>query len=455
MPVNRQLIYPLIASALVIAAAQLLLPGAPTVMSLCGCYLIIGVQQLAYSRCGYATRAGQIGLLALTTLVAVGVIANVHYFTWQSGGSDSMPVLNNFDARRYWKDALYYGGYGGEPFMLQGSLLGYVYGVVFRVTEPSITLLTLLNMAMMAATLPVIASTAYQLTGRKDTATVAMLGAGCVCYFLVSGCIIIKDMSIIFGTALCARGIAQSRGVGLWCIIGGIVPLTIVRPNYLVFIIWGLIIMMACRLGSAAEYAKAAIAVCVAAAALAVMTTFDATIAAHEFVGNEVITHFSYTEPNHLAYQNIVGAPANPSVAYRLLIMPVAAVLQFLIPFPWNWTLHAEFGYSYIYAHCAYPWYLFGGIVLYYLFTSRRYRNNRLLWFTLWGLACWWAPCYFTSGTVSRYALPAVSILAPCVATVLTTRPYRRSLAVWMAVFGTGMAIALIICHHLQTAAMQ
>lgn len=424
-------------------------------MCLIGIFLIIGAQQWVYARSTYATRGGQIALLALMTLVAVGVIANVHYFTWQSGGTDSAPVLMNNDARRYWNDALYYSGLGGEQFDLRGSLLGFVYGQIFRITGSSITLLTLINFAMMAVTLPVIASLTFQLTQNRRTATTAFTAAGCVCYFLVSGCIIIKDMSIIMSTALCARGLADNRGIRLRWIVGGLVPLALVRPNYIALIIPGMIIMTLCRKQTTFAYVKAGVAIVMGIAIMVVMTVCEVTLAAPEFGEAGIIQHFSYAEPNQVAYQNMIGTPDDSSVIRRILLMPLAAVVQFLIPFPWNWTLHADFGYTYIYAHCAYPWYLFGAVVLYYLFTCRRYRNNSLLWFTVWGLLCWWAPCYFTSGTVSRYALPAVSILAPCVATVINTRPYRRSLGLWLAIFCAGMTVVLLICHHLQASAMQ
>lgn len=454
MSTNRTISYLSILAAIVIIAARALMPGAPWLMTICGAGAILALQQHFYGRSRYSTPVGRIILLAITTLLIVGMIANVYYFTTVCGGTDSSPVLINNDARRYFNEALFYSGLGGEPFNVQGGRLGWFYSLIFYCFGPSITLLSLICVALMAATLPVVASLTMCLVNNRRTATLAMLAAASVCYFLASGCIIIKDVWIIFGTVLCARAVVSPGSISLKWLLFGIVPLFIVRPNYLIFVILGIIIMFSTGIRSKKACVKSLSGAIVCAACLLVSTLAKSTIPATDFAAVAPSIDFTYAESNQMAYYNIIGDTSEATFLQRLILMPIGAVVQFLIPFPWNWLRDMPFGISYVYAHIAYPWYIFGGIVIYYLFTARNFKNKRLLWFTIWGLICWWAPCYFTMGTVSRYGLPSVSILAPCVAAVIDTSIKRRGFVAWMGIYCTAMAIVLIVCHHLQTASM-
>lgn len=453
MPSCRPYTICLLASAIVIAAAQMLMPGAPTLLTIMGLYIIVGMQQWLYSRAVYATPAGRLVALAFATLMAVGVIANVHYFTTVSGGTDAAPVLNNYDAKRYFNEALWFSGNGGKPhFDTRGGLLGHFYGAIFSITGPSITVLSLICNALMAMTLPLIAGIAYRLTENKRTATLAMAAAASVCYFLASGCIIIKDAWVISGMAACAYAICNKHGVQPAVFLAGVIIVGIARSNYVLFILLGVIIMSVVDCRNRSQIIKSMTAVIVCVAMFGIQRYINTTLAVEYFNDPDTFDHFALIAPNQKAFFNIVGADtANYSVFKRLLLMPIAAVTQFLIPFPWNWMRDAIFGYSYIYAHIAYPWYLFGGILLYYLFTLRRYANKRLLAITLWGILCWILPCYFTLGTVSRYALPAVALFAPAVAVVIDQCRSRRSFAMWMTGYSCVMACVLIVCYYLQS----
>lgn len=453
MLANRTHICWMVAATIVIVVARLLMPGSPFLLTIIGLYAIITIQQSLYSRSHYATQTGRLVLLAFTTLMAVGVIANLHYFTVVSGGTDAAPVLNNHDASRYFNEALWFSGNGGRPHPdSRGGLLGHFYALIFDVTGPSITILTLLCNALMATVLPLIAGIAYRITANKRIATIAMAAAASVCYFLASGCIIIKDAWVIFGLTACAFAICDKRGVQLPAFIVGVAAIAIVRSNYLLFATLGVLIMAVVDCRNRSQIIKSAMAVAICCIVFAIQRYVNTTFSVQYFNSSEAFATFAGDDPHQKAFFDIVG---DQTVSYawykRLLLMPIAVVTQFLIPFPWNWMRDVIFGYSYFYAHITYPWYLFGGVLLYYIFTIRRYTNKRLFALTLWGVMCWTLPCYFTIGTVSRYGLPAVALFAPAVAVVIEQCRSRRSFKGWMIGYSSLMAVVLIICYYLQT----
>ncbi len=67
---------------------------------------------------------------------------------------------------------------------------------------------------------------------------------------------------------------------------------------------------------------------------------------------------------------------------------------------------------------------------------------------TLWGVAMWLVPCYLFAGTVSRYALPMLPMLAPAVACTLSTSITKRSFMVWSLTFLALIAAALLFINH-------
>lgn len=158
--------------------------------------------------------------------------------------------------------------------------------------------------------------------------------------------------------------------------------------------------------------------------------------------------HFDHQQQR--AFYAIVGNYHSFPFWKKLLYLPITLVVQMFIPFPWNYERDIAFGYTEAYAHFAYPWYLFAGMVIYYVIYLLRQATPRMRMFTLWALFCWAVPCVLFGGTVSRYGLPAVILMAPCVAEVLTNHLRDKRFIRFSACYIAVLAIALPICYILQ-----
>ena len=91
---------------LLVLIALILLPGASMVPTLLAIVGVWGVVSMCYKMLPWKCNAGWWTLLISSTILAIGVIANVNYYTVHSGATTQMPVLHNPDAWRYYADAL-------------------------------------------------------------------------------------------------------------------------------------------------------------------------------------------------------------------------------------------------------------------------------------------------------------------------------------------------------------
>ena len=169
-------------------------------------------------------------------------------------------------------------------------------------------------------------------------------------------------------------------------------------------------------------------------------------------VNNDAV---SFTEPRHQIYASLIGEYHLLPAWRRILLMPFTAAVQFFIPFPWNWLRDIDFGISLVYAHIAYPWYLFGGTAIYYTFFDLRRSPALMRAIFLWGVIIWLIPCWSFGGTISRYGLMAVPLFAPAVSFTLTRSLRRRSFIIFSSLFILLVAITLLVCHHLQSGISQ
>ena len=67
----------------------------------------------------------------------------------------------------------------------------------------------------------------------------------------------------------------------------------------------------------------------------------------------------------------------------------------------------------------------------------------------LWAMLCWLIPCYLFGGTISRYGLMAVPLVAPAVS--MAALGPKRSLRSWMTWAGLALLAILVACFVMQT----
>ena len=138
----------------------------------------------------------------------------------------------------------------------------------------------------------------------------------------------------------------------------------------------------------------------------------------------------------------------------RLLLLPITAGVQYIIPFPWLYDLeNADF--MSILPRMREMWYFVGGTCIYYYLyiNGLHYKQNNLGMWAWWPLVTFLGIAFITGGSVSRYVLPLQPlfvVIALYVLLQVKIGNYRRSFAIWMAVYVLMLIATLILCYHTQ-----
>lgn len=419
-----------------------------------------------YSRQSWATKAGRAVMIAAATLLGCGVVINQWYFTAAAGGTDAAPVLMNTDALDYWTRATgnfffwFNDTHSGYPLLLRGIML----------LHQGIAIPLAINMLATLLTIIIAGAIARRTLAPRFThaATAAMVITAANCYFLVCGTLLLKDAFLnllIPASALCMLRIRQTERPALRDIlplIGIFLAMALLRMPMVAMMCVGVVLLT--RLDRPHIIASGVL-LGVAASVLAILpieraldTTVTTTNVGHTIeLATGKVTAYSGTaemQERKKPMRNLIGNFSHFSLAKRLLYLPAFCLLQFLIPYPWNYARDIIFGPTSAYAHFAYPGYIAGIVLGYYalwLMWRRRLQPVNLL--LLWGALCYCAVALIWAGTVSRYVLPFIPLAAPAVAETLLGCTRRRSFWIWTGCCSALMAVGLLICHHLQTSA--
>lgn len=394
------------------------------------------------------TAAMRCVLLVALSVLGVLVIANVSAFT--AGGTTPAlePLLENTDAARNWGDAL---AWLGQPQAVHAASSHSMYGLVLAgwmwIWGVSIESALMPGVVLTMVTLYLVGSLTRVIAGQR-AAVAAVAAVSCVCYLMASGAVLVKDAWVICALAMAARSLVPRINPGALAV--AVLMMLLARPNALLFVVLGL--LMVPRGQKVLRIASGVVCLLLVGAVqcLGVAPAVGIQLTA------DVRTFIAYDEPRQMAYTDIFGDYATLPWWRKVLMLPSSAATQYLIPFPWNFMRDTVYGPSQIWAHIAYGWYVFGGMFIYGLLFCRRALDNTAVRLALWGAVCWLVPCYMFGGTISRYGLPAVPLMAPCVGILLSKARAmlgRRSFMIYSAAYVVLLAVALVVCHHLQMSA--
>ena len=451
------------ASLAAVAVCMALWPGVRPWFVLPAMIAIGAATGYAYSKCPFRSRAGAWVLLAALTVTTIGVVVNVNYFTTVFSTTVDRPFLQNWDAANDWSRAVYYltgendGGFSANRYL---SALATGLMMVFG---RDITVPLMFNVLCYCFTLVCMGAIAWTLTTDRRTASATMIAGVLMCYLMEQATVFIKDVEVTLLMALAALVFARwsrpagahpsrhaaAEGVGMAAVL---VAMMFMRAQYLYMIALGAV-MFGIRLRPLRADGRF-LAVAVAALALRglVAYAFTApTVAAS--LGLQFSRSFQFFDSNSMVWDNMVGLYSDKSLLERLLWLAPSTVLQFLLPFPWTWANHLEFGPFTALAHFGFFWYYTGALILYWLFTRLRKAPRALAIMVLWGVALTLITAYSDAGRASRYCLPLLPLLLPAAAQTALLDRRRRSLRVWLAVFTVILAATLAVCHHIHTAA--
>ena len=470
---HRQFFWAHTAYIATISISAAMLAGAgfwATTISLLVVWLLI---DRIYCLSPYKCNAGRYSLLIITTLLAVGVIANVHMYTIGSGGTDSNPILINDDASKYFQGALYIvdNQQGTEIATLH---LGYPHFIaaIWKITGISVFYPILVNMTMLLISIIVTGIITARLIGRLTPrspqwiATAAMITIAAVSYHLSTGTLLLKEAGTALAISLTALPLTPWRKKALSSLIFhlssfiiGLILLMIFRFNYIAIIAIGIILLAPWhkkQLSSFSFHLSALVLCALAWAVMHLVVLAEANVThlvVNSIDGGALGGAYFYDNPQHRAHNALVAGYFGFPIWKRLLFLPVSAITQFLIPFPWAFERDLQFGYTLVYARFAFPWYLIGGTIIYFLATALRRIPRHLLLWSAFAIFAWLTPAYFVAGTVSRYALCFIPLLTPLAVYIIATTAKTRAFRIYMAAYIVVLTAVLITCYHIQQAA--
>lgn len=446
-----------------ILTCALCFPGARFGFLLPAAFICGGIIVAAYERCEFRTSLGSAVVMIGYTLVVCGIILNINYFTVKSGGLYYAPVLFNDDARNDWINAVCILD-GRQPQITEEAFLNlrylsYIAAGLMSVFGRDIGVPLMFNAICYSSAVILIGSIAWRISRSRRVATVAMFAATLMCYLMAQAAVLLKDVPLTMCVAalvlvMTKWSVAQERTVSVGdCLIlaVAICGIGFFRANMLLMILLGVFIFAFSRRIPDLRFIGLAVFVMVVfilAKNFLVTTTIDDAVNVDRATG-------VFSNPtNARAWNDMIGDDYTQMPVWRrIVILPASVVVQFLIPFPWNFVRDTVFGPFQAVAHFGYFWYVAGAILIYWIFGESRRSPRTMQLLVLWGIMLTVITAYMTSGRVSRYCLPYLPMLLPAVAYAACRCYRRRSFRIWLAIFAALLVPALIICHHLQMSA--
>lgn len=467
---NRAFTFAQTGYILIVLLALFIFPGADIYLTLLAMVGVWVITSIIYRHTPWHNRAGWWTLLIASTILAVGIVANVHYFTIHSGGSTQLPILQNPDSFRFHYDALFSAGHSaGIPTDTKNHGYGMFISWLWNITGITIVAPMVLNMLFVLIGVILSGGITWKiLQGRTQKssnwcATCAMIMTSSVCYYLNSGTLLLKEAGLIFAFPLvtyCIISIQElpisrlqlAKLLGLFIL--GIILITILRFYFLIMVIIG-ILMMAKWQQKNIVFNSVLIAICICSwlgESSFIYTDYSRMPEDTSLIiaGRELDDAFFFDNSDHLTYNSIVKGYLGYPWWLKTILLPMTAAVQYLIPLPWGFCDDIHFGYTLAYAHISYPWYIIGGLILYFIIFKFRNSPKALQRLILWGVLMWLVPAYLFAGTVSRYALPMLPLIIPAAVYIASKWHECKKMKLWIWCYCSILVIGLIAGYIVQ-----
>lgn len=396
----------------------------------------------------------------LVSMAAVGVLmlVNLNFFTGTHGASPQNPYLINPDAALSWRTACDFANGVWPDAIEQRQAYGILMSLPLRFT--GLNGLLAINSLMVMLTIVFTGRIAREATGPDNPpseriSTVAMIMVACVCNFMATGSVLLKDAmscAMFSGCVMCLlvmrRLCRHSRVPAAW-IAAFVVMLALsswIRPRSVMMV---LLLMAALVPYGSLRCSPRATAVTFGTALLAIAGAFIITENVFSVIE---LTQTAVRLKSYMVFGGsprgsaltpfIAGYPAMP-LLHKIALLPFTMGLQMFLPLPWTYMRHAMYGPSMIPAHFGFFWYLEAGMVLYFVLFCLRKAPAPLLRLTLAGAALYAGIAFLHAGTVSRYILPLLPVILPAAAWALCHDGTERRFRLWMCCFATAVLMAL------------
>lgn len=390
---------------------------------------------------------GEYILLAAWCTVTLGAICNGWYYTTAMGGTVSDPVFANYDSMRDWEHS---------SALLAGESALATYGYIVRLLRlayDDVMAVIGFNVMCYLLTIVIIGRITFELTEDKRTVVISMLMTALIAYLWAQATTVIKDapvalcMSVLTLLFIRWRRLDEDR-VGYIFGVFTLMILAFLRINAM-FMVALMAVVICTGTGKKKTYLVFMIVVCCFAAYL---------IAALAGVHNpspisliavapdaEAVMADQHTAP----WDNMLGGDYTALPLYmKLLWLPASVVLQFLLPFPWDFESAYIFGPAKIFARIGVVWYYCGALLLWWLAKQWRQASGTTRRVVLCGILLTIITAYMNSGRASRYCLAYLPMLLP--ASAMACNYLRQpSMRRWLIIFTVLLIATLLICYHL------
>ncbi|MBP5314291.1 MAG: hypothetical protein J6Y87_00305 [Muribaculaceae bacterium] len=464
---SKGLVMRLGAVALYLAIAALfvtLFPGETLVTTLLYSLLLLVVAESLYYFTSTCCRNGEWLIFGVCLLLTIGNILNIYYFTTAFDSTPQFPHLQNSDAAtNYYVAYKFFDQHYYTAPVNPAPIYRWLICHLWRITGVTVAAPIFVNSIFIAwaVIFSGLISRNVLRDYRPSTSLLAMGLTAAVCYYINSGTIILKDAAVCLSVAMLAfaftylRTDLKGRRHYVYAytslILGGIL-LALFRVNYLLPVALGAVILTPWT-NRQRWHGLAMIAVCVA------LWIGVEHIFPHGSISFRVTTYvdgygfgkaYFQEAPTRDIYYSLYGNNYfRLPVWQKILFAPIGAAVQYLTPFPWNFSRDAIFGPTLVYAHITYPWYAIGGLIIYFfIFRIWKAEKHIILW-AIWGLAFWLVPVYMFAGAVSRYALPVLPILIPLAILAWRSRQ-RKSFKYFAITYVVLLAGALCGAYFIQ-----
>lgn len=443
------------------------------ILSMTVAYLI---PRFIYSRSRYWCHWGHWVLLIMAFLMAMYVVLSIKVCTVDIGETLEEPGLHS-DSGSYYAWALsHYDGRCGEPKLpFKGLPLFMLWQ--WKVLGVSIAWPMALNYMFMLLTMVMTGKVACRLLCRKfedfkpsTIATVAMLMVALLGFLVSQGLRIQKEAGCALGLLLVGytlAGMASGEKLtkriyyrDIAVFVTGCLLLAMVRTNFVYFAVVGALMMLFSNHRANWKYGLVlTIVAAVITVAFSILFSYTFGQQYRTVDGGDAMALAFKVGIVQQPYFNIIGDYYHYPEWKRVLLLPVTAGVQYVIPFPWLYDYSNATILSLL-PRFRIMWYFVGGACLHYFLyiTILHPKSNNLGMWAWWPLALFMIIAYITGGSVSRYALPLQPLFVVIALFVLLNVKqgnYRRSFTIWMIIYTFVLLAILVLCYNAQSEYLQ
>lgn len=439
------------------------------ILSMTVAYLI---PRFIYSRSRYWCRWGHWLLLTVGFLLAIYVVLSIKSCTVDVGESLEEPGLHS-DSGSYYAWALsHYDGrcpspklpFKGLPLLMLWSWK--VLGVSVAWPMALNYMFTLLSIVMTGMVACRMLCRKFEDFKPSTIAAAAMLLVSLMGFLISQGLRIQKEAGCALGLLLVGYTLAgmasgetltkRDRYRDIAIFVTGCLLMAMVRTNFVYFAVVGAVMMSFSNHCSNWKYgAILAVIAAVITVAFSIIFSYSFGQQYRTVDGGDAMALAFKVGIVQQPYFNIIGDYYHYPEWKRILLLPVTAGVQYVIPFPWLYDYSNATIFTLL-PRFRLMWYFVGGACLHYFLyiTILHPKSNNLGMWAWWPLALFMIIAFITGGSVSRYALPLQPLFVVIALYVLLnvkSGNYRRSFIIWMIIYAFVLAAILVLCYNAQS----